>query len=162
MDDFHQIYIQNEAYVRKCLYWMLSKETIDDVVQEVFVKVWMNLKKFENKSSIKTWIYRIAANCAYDHIRKEKKYVANEQIDDVAAEVGGDFEAGQIHQQLLKKAVGELSAKQRVVFVLFYIQELSVEEVAEALKLSVGTVKSRLFGAREVMSAELQKHGVKL
>jgi RNA polymerase sigma-70 factor, ECF subfamily len=160
MDEFHAIYIQNENYVRKCLYWLLDRELVNDVVQEVFVKVWQKMDQFENKSSMKTWIYRIAMNTAYDHMRKEKKYISLETID--TAHATTEIESTSIHQELLKRAVGLLSAKQRIVFVLYYMEELSVQEVAQSAGISVGTVKSRLSSAREVMVTELKKHGVSL
>lgn len=159
-DDFRRIYTETEAYVRKSLYWMLNRETVDDVVQEVYVKVWSSLEKFRGQSSIKTWVYRIAVNCAYDHLRKEKKFASDELVDPPDEVV--NLEDGRIQQQLLKKAIARLSAKQRVVFVLFYVQGLSIEEVASVEGLSEGTVKSRLFSAREFLTRELKKYGVDL
>jgi RNA polymerase sigma-70 factor, ECF subfamily len=160
MDDFREIYENNESYVRHCLYWMLNRESIDDVVQEVFVKVWKSYSQFERKSNLKTWIYRIAVNCAYDHMRKEKKFISHDLPERTAA--AGSPEETEILQRALKFAVSLLSPKQRAVFVLFYFQDLSVEEVAESAGISIGTVKSRLSSAREIISHELKRHGVEL
>jgi RNA polymerase sigma-70 factor (ECF subfamily) len=72
--DFIKFYDENEPFVRKSLHYIIKNEDkISDIVQEVFVKVWKKSDKFQQKSNVKTWLYRITVNCAYDHLRKEKK-----------------------------------------------------------------------------------------
>ena len=94
LDEFKGIYEDNQAFVRKSLYWLVSEDAVDDIVQEVFVKIWQAYSKFANRSKIQTWIYRITMNSAYDYMRKEKRHTADEYIDLVDAGVALETKVG--------------------------------------------------------------------
>ena len=140
-----------------------------DVVQEVFLKVFRNIGSFKGNSSLKTWIYRIAFNEAYNHRRwftrhKRQEIGLETQEDeslsyqDVLADPGrsafdivSDIE---IHS-LIEEALGELNPAFRAAVVLRDIEDLSYEEISEVLEVSLGTVKSRILRGREALKRVL-------
>lgn len=136
-----------------------------DVVQEVFLKVFRNVGNFRGQSSLKTWIYRIAVNEAYNHrrwfSRHRKQEVGFENEDegafsyrDVLADPGrSPFERVLDHETeaLIESALTELNPVFRAAVVLRDIEDLSYEEIAEVLQVSLGTVKSRILRGREAL-----------
>ncbi len=156
--DFERVYQQNQNYVRRCLYWMVGPEILDDLVQETFVKVWKHKKSFRKSADLKTWIYRIAINTAIDYLRKKKiETVPIASYQDQ----GSESDTKRLEtSQMIDRAILKLPIKHRAVFNLFYKMELSVKEVSDTLKISEGTVKSRLHKARQIFIADLKKQGV--
>lgn len=159
-DEFRNIYESHQLFVRKNLYWLVSKDWTDDVLQEVFVKIWKSWPKFNHQSSLKTWIYRITINCAYDFLRKQKRGVF--ELPAMDEEPGDSPEHELATERLVRELLNDLSMKQRDVFLLFYLQNLSLEQVASILEIPEGTVKSRLANCRKMMEEKLIKHGVTL
>lgn len=128
-----------------------------DAVQEAFIKVFTHLKGFEGRSSFKTWLLRVVSNAALDlgrqRGRRESLHRDELQADsqcDVATldEPGRDLERADL-RRLLNVALGELPEAQRRTFVLHVDGEMSYREVADTLGISIGTVMSRLFYARQ-------------
>lgn len=140
-----------------------------DVVQEVFLKVFRNIDSFQNKSSLKTWIYRISLNEAYNHrrwfSRHKRQETGFECEDDTAAnyrEILADpgrsaFDQVSDHetQKLVEQALAGLNPTFRAAVVLRDLEDLSYEEVAEILQVSLGTVKSRILRGREALRKSL-------
>jgi len=134
-----------------------------DVVQEVFLKVFRNVGSFRVESSLKTWIYRIAVNEAYNHRRWFVRHRRPEVGLEAESEAGTtyhdrladparspfDVAAGQEVQALIEDALTRLNPKFRTCVVLRDIEELSYEEIAEIERISLGTVKSRILRGRE-------------
>jgi len=115
------------------MYYIIKNENkFDDIVQEVFVKIWKKSNSFKSKSNIKTWIYRITINSAYDFLRKEKKHITTDEKSIIEPE---DIKSKNKleNEQLIKNALNLLTDKQRGPFVLHYIQGLTTLEVAAAL-----------------------------
>lgn len=141
-----------------------------DVVQEVFLKVFRNVDGFRGQSSLKTWIYRITVNEAhnqrrwfYRHRRREVGLEEEAENCRPAAEAIRDngrtpfdhvFEREK--QRLLETALARINPAFRESVVLRDIADLSYEEIAEVLQLSLGTVKSRILRGREALRQELQ------
>lgn len=155
---FKQIYDQYQAHVRKTLYWMVGPDAVDDLVQEVFIRLWSKFHTFRGDSSVKTWVHRVSVNVATDYLRKgriDRTHRPLEAAKDVPAP---QRDLGT--QAVIHEGVTRLPEKNREVFVLFYFQGLSLEEIAVSLKLAVGTVKSRLHYARESFTEFLKVNGV--
>ncbi len=142
-----------------------------DLCQEVFIKAWHALPKFEAKAKFSTWIYRIAHNAVYDWTRKRKiesvgelndEIFERERIDSASFTTpsGGESpDQSMSHGELRMKiqiALGKLSADQREVVILKDVQGLSYKEIAEAMSSTLGTVMSRLFYARQKLQALLK------
>lgn len=142
-----------------------------DISQEVFIKAWHALPKFEAKARFSTWLYRIAHNAVYDWSRKRKIESAGELNDEIfereridsasfTTPSGGESPADSMsHGELrikIQTALGKLSAEHREVVLLKDVQGLSYKEIAEAMSSTLGTVMSRLFYARQKLQALLK------
>ena len=140
-----------------------------DVVQEVFLKVFRNIHAFRGQSSLKTWIYRIALNEAHNRrrwfARHRRQEVELENEDDhsrsyqeTLADTGSspfDLTLSSEAYALLEEALAALSPAFREAVVLRDMEELSYEEIADVLNISLGTVKSRILRGREALRKEL-------
>jgi RNA polymerase sigma-70 factor (ECF subfamily) len=136
-----------------------SHAVADDVAQEAFLRAWRSLDRFELGRPFGPWVCRIAANLAVNHVRSPE--AREDPLPDDHAEAPAaapdplravlDAEAAHV----LDRAVAALPAEQRAVFVLRAVEELSYQEIADALDLPVGTVMSRLFRARARLARAL-------
>lgn len=151
---FKEYYLTERDFVRNAIYWMVRSDVVDDLVQETFVKAWKNFRKFEENSRFRTWIYRIAMNVTYDYLKKNS---SNELKELTEVEIKGEDIA---LKDLIDKGLLQLTIEQREVFILFYKMNYKQSEIAELLKIPAGTVKSRLFHAREVFEKYLKENGV--
>jgi len=141
-----------------------------DLSQEVFVKVWKALPKFEARAQFSTWMYRITHNVVYDWMRKRKIDTAGELDDNLlnreqiatgALATPGQSERpdkAMENQELrgrIEEALAKISPEHREVVLLREVQGLDYKEIADALDCSIGTVMSRLFYARKKLQALL-------
>jgi RNA polymerase sigma-70 factor (ECF subfamily) len=135
----------------------------------VFLKVFRNIGSFRGNSSLKTWIYRIAVNEAYNHRRWFSRHQRQEVslgqdeglpsfADTVADPARTPFDQAADHETraLVEKALEKLNPKFRAAVVLRDIEELSYEEIAAVLEISLGTVKSRIVRGREALRKNLE------
>jgi len=142
-----------------------------DVVQEVFLKVFRNVGHFRGQSSLKTWIYRITVNEAHNQrrwfFRHRQREVGLEdeqeetrsmaQVLPDAMNSPFDYVFDRERQNLVEQALSKINPTFREVVVLRDIADLSYEEIAEVLQLSLGTVKSRILRGREALRQELSE-----
>jgi RNA polymerase sigma-70 factor (ECF subfamily) len=140
-----------------------------DVVQEVFLKVFRNVGHFRGQSSLKTWIYRITVNEAHNQRRwffrhRQREVGLEEQPDDARSMAQVlpdgrpspfDYVVDRERQNMIEEALGKINPTFREVVVLRDIADLSYDEIAEVLQLSLGTVKSRILRGREALRQEL-------
>jgi RNA polymerase sigma-70 factor (ECF subfamily) len=143
----------------------------EDIAQETFIRAFQSLPHFRGVSSFQTWLYRIAGNLAIDAARRRKRRDSqsvsldeplNAQDGEVVRDVpdprhgpAGMAEVNQLQGEVLK-AIAELSPKLRPVIVLYDLQGLSYQDIAEVLGCPLGTVKSRLFNARAQLKEKLE------
>jgi RNA polymerase sigma-70 factor (ECF subfamily) len=147
-----------------------NREDAADLTQDSFLKAFQSINRFQGQSAFFTWLYRIAINTALNHLQKAKlrRFFSLEKIRDEEPVAGlldqladpGDSSdraacLGEL-QQKLNEALQKLSIKHRTVVTLFEIDGLSHEEIAEITGTSVGTVRSRLHYAKQLLQAELQ------
>jgi RNA polymerase sigma-70 factor (ECF subfamily) len=129
-----------------------------DVLQMTWVKALRGLASLKEPRNLVPWLYRIARNTAIDHGHLQASYHALlENYDDVAAagDDPGGFDADDVEQ--LHRALDRLSLPHREVLTLFFLEDLSIDQVAEALDVPPGTVKSRLHYAKQALRALLEK-----
>lgn len=133
----------------------------DDMAQETFIRAYKALPKFQGDSSFGTWVYRIAVNCCISLKRKQSRWgesIEEEQMTNVEDQTATDAEqvtmARQTREQVAS-AMNALSPKQRAVFVMKYMQQKKIREIADALDCAEGTVKQQLFRAVKKMREEL-------
>ncbi|MBO5143733.1 MAG: sigma-70 family RNA polymerase sigma factor [Clostridia bacterium] len=168
---FEEIVNLYQQKVCSTIYFMVKNENIvEDLAQEVFIKVYKNISKFNEDSSLYTWIYRIAMNTCIDQIKKEKRfsyistYVETEdgelemQLEDESQKLDEIVE-NKIRKESLIKAIKSLPAEQRALIVLRDIRQFKYMEIAEMLNLNLGTVKSKISRARQTLKECLEKDG---
>lgn len=146
-------------------------EDAKDVLQEAFVKVYMNIKNFRQESKFSTWFYRIVVNCSIDFLRKKKKS-GKVFSDTLVGEDGREkkidvadtkFEPSRIivNAELsrnLQACIDGLSQRQRICFILKHQEGFKIDEISQVLKCSSSTVKVHLFRAVENLRQGLAKY----
>ncbi len=142
---------RHKEKVRNIIYLTLSNtNSVDDIAQDVFLTVYRNLNNFRFESQFTTWLYRITVNKCKDHMRKIK--IRN--IFTPIKEAEGRTEAAVTPESndisgIVHNAIGKLPEKLRVPLLLKDIEGMSYQEIAETVQCEIGTVKSRIFRARE-------------
>jgi RNA polymerase sigma-70 factor (ECF subfamily) len=140
-----------------------DRETADDLTQEVFIKVYYSMEKFKFQSGFGTWLYRIAVNHFKDYLRKHAKerHISIEALvrepaisEDEIKKMEKTQESAD-KKKLLHVALQSLPEKHQVILTLRDIQGHSYEEIASILKLSPGTVDSRLHRARKMLRKKI-------
>ena len=160
MASFEELYKATASFVYNvALRVVNNRQDAEEVAQEVFLAVYRKLKDFRFEASFKTWVYRITVNRAINFSKKNSRMkMRTVEYDDRRSrkEVYNDVEE-HIDKEERQQAVGELLATvnpvQRACVVLRDIQGLSYQEIAQALKININTVRSRLKRAREKMLA---------
>jgi RNA polymerase sigma-70 factor (ECF subfamily) len=155
-EKFNVLYGQYHPLVRGVLYNMVGKEALEDLTQEAFIKIWNGLPKFAFQSTIKTWIYRITINTALDHLKK-KKLNTNDYLDE--QELNRILSDNLNEEELVEASLSVLDEESRGVVVLYYFEDLSLKEIAKALNLPEGTIKSKLFYAKKKMKSFFELKG---
>lgn len=138
-----------------------------DVAQEAFLAAWKGLPNFRQEAEFSTWLYRLATNAAIDHLRKAKKQRGDLSLDDEALSLDTADSGPTPHQaaesrelrRAVSQAMDQLSDDHRQVLVLREVRQLSYEEIARALDMDLGTVKSRISRARNSLRKILLKSG---
>ena len=125
-----------------------------DVAQEAFLRIYKSIKTFREDSSLSTWIYRITVNAAYDFLRAQSKRseVPIEMAQNVKAAATPEAVYEKLEKrQAVRAAIEKLNEEHKAVIILRDINGLSYSEIAQALSIEEGTVKSRLFRARAML-----------
>lgn len=136
--------------------FLRDREAAEDVAQEVFIKVWRALPRFDGRASVSTWIYTITRNTSLSALRERRPQSSLSDpevmgaVEAIAPVVSAD---AMVDRAGLLRLVDQLPTKQRQVIMLFYMEEQSHEEVATLLAMPVGTVKTLLHRARARLSA---------
>lgn len=162
---------QNKVF--NMAYSMLSNyDDANDAAQEVFLKVYRNINKFEGKSSLSTWVYRICVNVCNDMLRKRTRSVPvislfsagkNDTDEEKPLEIKDDTPTPEEKMEMtetqleVRRALDELSNEFKTVITLYDLEGLSYDEISEVLKCPVGTIKSRLNRARKALKKNLSK-----
>lgn len=149
------------------LYWHIrrmvsSHEDADDILQNVFIKVWNALENFRGDSQLFTWLYRIATNECFTFLEQQKKRSSISLSDEgsgLANTIIADknFDASKLEWKL-QLAIQELPEKQRIVFNLRYYDEMPYEKMSKILKTSEGALKASYHHAAKKVEAYLKEH----
>ena len=151
---------QKKVYslVRKMV---VDHDDADDLVQEVFIKVWNNLDNFKGESQLFTWIYRIATNETLNFLRKKRRFsFFRDDLKEVLAEklVSEKYVDADEIQIKFQKAILQLPDKQRLVFNMKYFDELPYEEIAAITETSVGSLKASYHHATKKIEEFLREY----
>lgn len=162
---FEQLVTQYERPIVRFLYRYLgNSEEAKELCQEVFIKVFRGISSFENHCSLKTWIYRITLNTVLNEKRRwyqrlKDRFVALDTIARTHWDSIPDPELSLTMSERCRQvnlALKKLRPEHRAILVLRDLEGLSYQEIAEALSLALGTVKSRLARARQEMKDAIQ------
>ena len=166
MDNAERLFNEIVKDYSERVYWHVRRfvnnhEDADDLVQEIFLKIWTALPSFRGEAQLFTWVYRIATNETLNWLRREKVRSALRftSIDtEMERRIDSDpFFDGDAADRALSKAVAKLPEKQRQVFVMRYYDELPYEEMSAVLGTSVGALKASYHIAQEKVRAALGK-----
>ena len=161
---FRQLVETCQPFVFRLAFRLLHcEEEAKDIVQERFIKVWINLYKYHHRNLFSTWLYKIACNLCYDRLRAIKRSQGNvtNYIDlselDVLAD--NDVEQSVINRNLIEwitVLTNDLTPKQRIVFTLRDIEELELEEVQKITGMTGAKIKSNLYLARQYIRKRIK------
>lgn len=165
---FDAVYREQRARVLATVRSVMGgTDEVEDVVQLVFIEVHRCLPRFEGRSKLSTWIYRIAVNVALQHLRKKKRQrwlTLGLTGDEDQRQASQRSLASQLEdREVLKEvyeSVDKLSEKKRVVWVLHELQGLDPQQIGEVLEIPMNTVRSRLLAARGEIMADLARRRV--
>jgi RNA polymerase sigma factor (sigma-70 family) len=148
-----------KKYQEKIYYFVrrivINHEDTDDVVQNVFIKIWRNLDSFRADSSLFTWIYRIAVNESISFLKNKRlrTFISMDSVEaSMIRSINDDhfFEGSEIEKKL-QEAIIRLPDKQRMVFNMRYYEDLSYEQISEIVGTSVGALKASYhFAAKKI------------
>lgn len=136
---------------------LLNDEDAKDAVQDSFIKVWKSLGRYNGKYLFTTWMYRIVVNTCLDRLKEVKK---RSEVYSESLNESGSFENSIANRELAKQIrqlSRELPEKQRIIFILNDLQDLSLDEACEVLNMPKGQVKSNLYYARKSIKEKLVK-----
>ena len=163
---FQELVLKYEQRVyNHCLRMVNDEVESYDLAQEVFLKVFRKIKNYEHTYSFYTWLYRITVNCCIDYLRRKRRQIQGVSLSSSGLDDSSDAGREQdipdttfvpdtalLNRELsdvLQAAIDQLSEKLRTIIILKEVEGFSYEEITEVLGCSRGTVKSRLFRARE-------------
>lgn len=159
INSFSTLINRHREKVRNLIYLTLGNTYyIDDISQEVFISAYRKLKYFRYQSQFTTWLYRVTVNKCRDHLRKIKirsifsPFNQDEEFRHSPTLAKEEFDT----KEIVRKHVAALPESLRVPLVLKDFEGLSYQEIGESLKIELGTVKSRIFRAREALKKSLE------
>lgn len=172
-DDFEELVRRYQRPITAYVYRLLGDyDSALDVTQEIFIKVYNSLARYKCEYKFSTWLYRIAHNATIDHLRRNSH---GEQSLELESSDGDEtyerpLESNAPSPEILRqrsewrdeiqKIVSKLSPNYRELVILRHSQDMSYDEIAEITNLPLGTVKNRLFRAREIMREMLIERGI--
>ncbi len=170
-DGFEELVRRYQRPIAAYVYRMVGDyDAALDLTQEVFIKVYGSLARYRPEYKFSTWIYKIAHNAAVDHLRRHstREQSLVNQVDgeqyDLPIESGRlspEQESERAERRLeIEAVVQQLPSAYRELIILRHSHDLSYDEIAEVMSLPLGTVKNRLFRAREVMRQQFVQRGI--
>jgi RNA polymerase sigma-70 factor, ECF subfamily len=164
-DAFAQLVQRYQRRVFNLVYRMLQQyEEATEITQETFLAAWQGLPAFRGDARFPTWLYRIAYNCSLKQLELRKRDRALQvalETEQVLEDANNENRANaeidaRDRQALVQEHLSHLPAKYRIVLILRHLQDMSYEEMAEILTMPIGTIKTHLFRARNLLKKRLQ------
>ncbi len=164
-DAFAQLVQRYQRRVFNLVYRMLQQyEEANEITQETFLAAWQGLPAFRGDARFPTWLYRIAYNCSLKQLEQRKRdqalqvaLQAEQALESANSEKRTDAELdAHDRQALIQEHLSQLPAKYRIVLILRHLQDKTYEEISEILTMPIGTIKTHLFRARNLLKERLQ------
>lgn len=170
-DAFEQLIIRYERKIYSiCFYFLKSREDAEDAAQEVILKLYKKLESFRKEAAFSTWMNYVASNTCRDYLRKRKRNQVLHLDEDIRTDEGNisrelPSEEDTPEESMEKKELGVLMQEalfklrddHKEILLMREYQELSYDEISEILEISVGTVKSRIYRARQDLKGLLNR-----
>ncbi len=153
-DYFSMIYNRyaNKVYA-KCLSMLKNEAWSVDACQDIFLKIFLNLSKFEEKSQFSTWVYSITFNYCIDSLRKHKKenelFMFEKDIKDEVPEEESDYEIFEIESQKLEKVMELIPSEDKAILLMKYEQSMSIRDISEIMDKTESAIKMKIKRAKE-------------
>lgn len=162
-DAFAQLVQRYQRQVFNLVYRMLQEyEEASEITQETFLAAWQGLPSFRGDARFSTWLYRVAYNCSLKQLESRKRdralQAALQTEIESSNDAGREYAEFEAHdrQAMIQEHLSNLPAKYRIVLILRHLQEMTYEEMAEILTMPIGTIKTHLFRARNLLKERLQ------
>jgi RNA polymerase sigma-70 factor, ECF subfamily len=143
---------------------LCDEDQAKDIVQETMVTIWQKINKIKTSEGYKTWVYRIVVNKCYDYLRKKKRnpeYVADEQTWAFLSNMISQGPSAELENretaQIINLLTNNLSPRQKAVFILSEVEELSGDEISEITGMRKSVIKANLYYARKNISEMIEK-----
>ncbi len=136
----------------KCISFVKDKQLAQDLTHDIFVKIFITIKKFKFQSSFSTWVYRITYNFCIDFLRKQQKQQFTRLEDDsdtIIEEEDSDDELFAISVDRLELILEQISPEEKAILLMKYQDDLSIKDIVDALDISESAAKMRLKRAKE-------------
>ncbi len=148
-----------KAIFNYCLHVTKNLEEAKDVTQETFIKVYKNRKSIDTEKNIKTWIFTIATNTAYDLFRskKRKKEISLDKEDETISTLKAYYPEEGLTSDV-EKALSKINPEYKKVLILFYQQGFSYQEIADILSIPINTVKTHISRGKEQLKEKLKNY----
>ncbi len=140
------------ALYSRCLYKVKDKESIDDVLQDVLLKIYQGLPKYYNNGVFKTWIYKIADNVCYSYLRSNMKYMRGNIPIDILELAASVHSVNVEHEIDVGSVVSDLPYKEQEIIDLRFYQDLTLLEISDILCITISACKMRLYRALKSLS----------
>jgi len=157
--EFEQQVLNNQEPLRRFLLNLCNGDSAlsDDIAQDAFIKAYLNLNSFNGLSKFSTWLFRIAYNCYCDNKRVSQRY-SSVQIEDKIL-TSPETTDNKYKNQELYMALAKLNEKERLIVLLFYMEDKSLKDVSKITDIPLNTVKSHISRAKIHMSEHLKSIG---
>jgi len=165
-DAFAELVVRYQRPIYNAAFWILrSADDARDVAQLVFLRVWEQLARYDEKFSFNTWLYRIATNLSIDFLRstrsRERAHGATLHLVRLREEMTGSQTTNAVEDaeltRLFQTVSSRLTGKQKAVFVLKEMEDRDTKEIARILECGESTVRNHLFNARRILRREIAK-----
>ena len=168
---FNMVEKYQSMVFRTCMGFLHDKNDADDLTQDIFIQAYQSLQGFKGTASFSTWIYRITYNiCLTEIARKgrEKEWISLDEENPLGGQSlgeilpgGEDFIRDHDIKDTVEVLLKELSPRYRMVITLYYLREMSYQEIGEVMDLPLGTVKAQLHRAKKFMRRVLLSEDIR-
>ncbi|MBN2589745.1 MAG: sigma-70 family RNA polymerase sigma factor [Sedimentisphaerales bacterium] len=141
-------------YVRR----LNSNSETDDILQDIWMKVFRKIRKLKDNNSFGVWLYRIARNEVFGRFRKNEKFIELPDEQELTEHSDDNHEFSAEDAKHLHNALNKIQPYHREVLTLFFIEQMTYQQIAEVIGCSIGTVRSRIFYAKQSLRKEMESN----
>lgn len=150
--------LYTESLIRLAYYYVKDRHVAEDIVQEVFIKIYHHPDKYEERGQLQAYLYKMTANKSKDYLRSwsYKKVQLQNKIFPSTSKMEPDELVRKDEEAIVAEAILELPLKQREVLIYFYFNEMNIKDIASILSIPESTVKTRLRRSKELLKNKLK------